>query len=206
MEIESQTKQAGRDRQGRKLAASGSLPRIVAGARQRSAQESAGRSRDVHAERVAHAQARLAEAEEAVRDDDAIRISLPGTAVPAGRTVLTVTGLDGSWMPWRSGGSGPRRRTIRDAEMEMEMEMGDGDGGNGDGADGALAELIVRGPERIALTGPNGSGKTTLLRIIAAQLDRARTQRAGDDRVLAGRCRTARSATCRSASTCSTTR
>jgi ATPase subunit of ABC transporter with duplicated ATPase domains len=29
-----------------------------------------------------------------------------------------------------------------------------------------LAELIVRGPERIALTGPNGAGKTTLLRAI----------------------------------------
>ncbi|MFD1542634.1 ABC-F family ATP-binding cassette domain-containing protein [Nonomuraea guangzhouensis] len=30
-----------------------------------------------------------------------------------------------------------------------------------------LAELVVRGPERIALLGPNGSGKTTLLRRIA---------------------------------------
>jgi ATPase subunit of ABC transporter with duplicated ATPase domains len=30
-----------------------------------------------------------------------------------------------------------------------------------------LAELVVRGPERIALTGPNGAGKTTLLRAIA---------------------------------------
>ncbi|HLK75950.1 MAG TPA: ATP-binding cassette domain-containing protein, partial [Streptosporangiaceae bacterium] len=30
-----------------------------------------------------------------------------------------------------------------------------------------LAELILRGPERIALTGPNGAGKTTLLRAIA---------------------------------------
>ena len=30
-----------------------------------------------------------------------------------------------------------------------------------------LAELIVRGPERIALVGPNGAGKTTLLRAIA---------------------------------------
>jgi ATPase subunit of ABC transporter with duplicated ATPase domains len=30
-----------------------------------------------------------------------------------------------------------------------------------------LAELTVRGPERIALTGPNGAGKTTLLRAIA---------------------------------------
>jgi ATPase subunit of ABC transporter with duplicated ATPase domains len=152
---ESQAKQAGRDRQGRKLAASGSIPPIVAGARQRAAQESAGRSRDVHAERVANAQARLAEAEEAVRDDDAIRISLPGTAVPAGRTVLTVRGLDGPWLPWRPA-----------------QPAGDG-GGTADTADpGALAELIVTGPERIALTGPNGAGKTTLLRIIAGHLDR----------------------------------
>ena len=153
--IESQAKQAGRDRQGRKLAASGSLPRIVAGARKRAAQESAGRSRDVHAERIADAQARLAEAEEAVRDDDAIRISLPGTAVPAGRTVLAVAGLDGSWMPWRRSEAA--------------------------GDDGALAELIVGGPERIALTGPNGAGKTTLLRIIAGQLTRRELDRPDRD-------------------------
>jgi len=46
---EAQTKQARRDRQGRKLAESGSLPRIVAHARKRHAQESAGRSRELHA-------------------------------------------------------------------------------------------------------------------------------------------------------------
>ena len=140
-ETDSQAKQAGRDRQGRKLAASGSIPRIVAGGRQRAAQESAGRSRDVHAERVANARARLAEAEEAVRDDGTIKLSLPGTAVPAGRTVLTVRGLARPWLPWRPA------EAVR--------------------GDGALAELIVGGPERIALTGPNGAGKTTLLRIIA---------------------------------------
>ena len=33
---------------------------------------------------------------------------------------------------------------------------------------GALAEFIVRGPERIALVGPNGAGKTTLLRAITS--------------------------------------
>jgi ATPase subunit of ABC transporter with duplicated ATPase domains len=37
---------------------------------------------------------------------------------------------------------------------------------------GALADLIVRGPERIALTGPNGAGKTTLLRAIAGLAER----------------------------------
>jgi ATPase subunit of ABC transporter with duplicated ATPase domains len=46
---------------------------------------------------------------------------------------------------------------------------------------GALAGLIVRGPERIALTGPNGSGKTTLLRIIAGQLVRRDLDGAGLD-------------------------
>ena len=43
---------------------------------------------------------RLDEAEQAVRDDAEIRVELPGTAVPAGRTVLTVTGLAGAhWHP-----------------------------------------------------------------------------------------------------------
>jgi ATPase subunit of ABC transporter with duplicated ATPase domains len=120
---QAQTKQARRDRQGRKLAASGSLSRAAASDRKRSAQESAGRSRDLHAERLQAARGRLDEAEHAVRDDAEIRVDLPATAVPAGRTVLTLTGT--------------------------------------------LAELIVRGPERIALTGPNGGGKTTLLRAIA---------------------------------------
>jgi ATPase subunit of ABC transporter with duplicated ATPase domains len=140
-----QTKQARRDRQGRALAASGSIPRIVAHARKRAAQETAGRSREIGLERVAAAEARLAEAEEAVRDDDTIRISLPGTAVPAGRTVLTVRGFDGAWLPWRSAVSP-------------------------DEAPGALDELVVRGPERVALTGPNGSGKTTLLRHVTGEL------------------------------------
>ncbi|MER8232683.1 ABC-F family ATP-binding cassette domain-containing protein [Streptomyces sp. NPDC094049] len=32
------------------------------------------------------------------------------------------------------------------------------------------ADLSVRGPERIALTGPNGSGKTTLMRLVSGEL------------------------------------
>src|SRR5689334_25103693 len=96
--IDAQVKQARRDRMGRKVAASGGLPRIVAHARKRAAQETAGRSRGLHSERLEAARGRLDEAEQAVRDDAEIRVDLPGTAVPAGRTVLTVTGLDGT--PW----------------------------------------------------------------------------------------------------------
>ena len=44
--VDAQVKQARRDRMGRKVAASGSLPRIVSYARKRAAQETAGRSRD----------------------------------------------------------------------------------------------------------------------------------------------------------------
>src|SRR5689334_4687762 len=143
--VEAQVKQARRDRMGRKVAASGGLPRIVAYARKRAAQETAGRSRGLHSERLEAARGRLDEAEQAVRDDAEIRVDLPGTAVPAGRTVLTVTGLDGTrWHP------APATPPTLDAPPVS-----------------TLAELIVRGPERIALTGPNGAGKTTLLRAIA---------------------------------------
>jgi ATPase subunit of ABC transporter with duplicated ATPase domains len=141
--IETQVKQAKRDRQGRAVAASGSLPRIVAGGRKRAAQVTAGKGREIALARIAGAKERLAEAEEAIRGDASIRISLPGTAVPAGRTVLTVRGLGAPWAPWH--------------------ETADGEPGDV----GRLAELTVRGPERVALTGPNGAGKTTLLRALA---------------------------------------
>jgi ATPase subunit of ABC transporter with duplicated ATPase domains len=69
------------------------LPRIVAGAMKRSAQESAGRSDDVHAKRVNQAQTQLDGAERVLRDDDAIVLDLPDTNVPAGRTVFSGDGL-----------------------------------------------------------------------------------------------------------------
>jgi len=159
--VESQVKQARRDRMGRAVAASGSLPRIIAGGRKQAAQVSAGKARDIALDRIAGAKDRLNEAEVALRDDQTIRISLPGTAVPTGRTVLTAGGLDRPWAPWH---------------WPAENAGGHGNADYADGGDiadhragdvGRLAELIVRGPERIALTGPNGAGKTTLLRALA---------------------------------------
>ena len=153
--VEAQVKQARRDRMGRQVAASGSIPRIVAHARKRAAQETAGRSRELHSERLQTARDRLEEAEQAVRDDAEIRVDLPGTAVPAGRTVLTVTGLDGAhWHPASPPPGAPPAPSAPPATPESPPVA-------------TLTELIVRGPERIALTGPNGAGKTTLLRAIA---------------------------------------
>ncbi|MBC6457346.1 ribosomal protection-like ABC-F family protein [Actinomadura sp. HBU206391] len=64
------------------------LPKIVAGAMKRRAQESAGRSNETHAARLSDARARLDEAGRAVRDEQKIALELPGTNVPAGRTVF----------------------------------------------------------------------------------------------------------------------
>ncbi|MFA1544044.1 ABC-F family ATP-binding cassette domain-containing protein [Actinomadura monticuli] len=131
---EAHVKLARRQRYGKKMQENKREPKIVMGARKRAAQESAGKHRIMHEERLAGARTRLSEAEEGVREDAEIRVELPATRVPAGRTVVTVTGL-----------TAPEPET------------------------GTLTELIVRGPERIAVTGPNGSGKTTLLRALTGE-------------------------------------
>lgn len=114
------------------------LPKIVAGARKRRAQESAGRVDRVGAARVDDARDRLEEAERAVRDDNTLVLDLPDTVVPAGRDVLTTNGL-----------------RLRSGDRPILDDV----------------DLSVRGPERIALTGPNGTGKSTLLRIVTADVE-----------------------------------
>ncbi|MCL3992723.1 ABC-F family ATP-binding cassette domain-containing protein [Streptomyces lavenduligriseus] len=87
-------KLARRKRYGQKMYDSKREPKIVMGARKRAAQESAGKHRVLHEERLAEARERLDEAVEAVRDDDEIRVELPYTAVPPGRQVLTLENLE----------------------------------------------------------------------------------------------------------------
>jgi ATPase subunit of ABC transporter with duplicated ATPase domains len=69
------------------------LPKIIAGAMKRSAQESAGKADDVHAKRLAEARTQLDEAERALRDEDTIVLDLPDTDVPVGRTVFHGEGI-----------------------------------------------------------------------------------------------------------------
>jgi ATPase subunit of ABC transporter with duplicated ATPase domains len=69
------------------------LPKIVAGKLKRDAQESAGKSDDVHAKRVSQARAQVEEAEQALRDDDVLVLDLPDTDVPVGRTVFHGEGI-----------------------------------------------------------------------------------------------------------------
>lgn len=86
-------KVARRQRHNKKLDAQRRAPRIVAGAHKRSSQEAAGKLRGLHEDRLQEARERLDTASDAVRDDAEIRIRLPHTAVPAGRTVLSAQGL-----------------------------------------------------------------------------------------------------------------
>ncbi|MET8964672.1 ABC-F family ATP-binding cassette domain-containing protein [Streptomyces sp. NPDC004074] len=90
---DAQVKLARRKKYGQKMWDQKREPKIVMGARKRAAQESAGKHRIMHEERLADARERLDEAVEAVRDDDEIRIDLPYTAVPPGRSVLTLRDL-----------------------------------------------------------------------------------------------------------------
>ncbi|MFC6080113.1 ribosomal protection-like ABC-F family protein [Sphaerisporangium aureirubrum] len=64
------------------------LPKIFAGTMKRNAQESAAKADETHAARMNDARTRLDEASRALRDDQKIALDLPGTNVPAGRTVF----------------------------------------------------------------------------------------------------------------------
>ncbi|MGW6241339.1 ABC-F family ATP-binding cassette domain-containing protein [Streptomyces sp. NPDC055094] len=90
---EAQQKLAKRVRYGQKMYDSKREPRAVMRMRKRTAQESAGKHRIMHTERLAEARQRLDEAADAVRDDDEIRIELPHTTVHPGRGVLTLRDL-----------------------------------------------------------------------------------------------------------------
>ncbi|RIV39193.1 ribosomal protection-like ABC-F family protein [Micromonospora radicis] len=116
------------------------LARIVAGGLKRSAQESAGRAQQTHANRVSDAQGRLDEASRALRDEQTLTLDLPETDVPAGRTLIE-----------------GRQLQLRYDSRPLFADDG--------------LELTIRGPERIALTGPNGVGKSSLLRLLTGELE-----------------------------------
>ncbi|MFJ9061057.1 ABC-F family ATP-binding cassette domain-containing protein [Streptomyces sp. NPDC102409] len=105
---EARVKVARRQRHNKKMDAERRAPRIVAGAHKRSSQEAAGRLRGLHEDRLQEARERLDTASEAIREDAEIRVRLPHTAVPAGRTVLSLHGLR------------PRFGALRDGELHVQ--------------------------------------------------------------------------------------
>ncbi|MFF5897379.1 ABC-F family ATP-binding cassette domain-containing protein [Streptomyces argenteolus] len=91
---EAHVKLARRRRYGQKMWDTKREPKAVMGQRKQTAQESAGKHRIMHTERLAQARERLDEAVGAVRDDEAIRIELPRTRVRPGLGVLLLRDLE----------------------------------------------------------------------------------------------------------------
>ncbi|MFC9246150.1 ABC-F family ATP-binding cassette domain-containing protein [Streptomyces sp. NPDC057136] len=109
---ETRIKVARRERHSKKMDAQRRAPRIVAGERKRSAQESADKLRGVQEDRLGEARERREEAADAIRADAEIRVNLPHTAVPAGRTVLSLHELRPGYGRLREGNlhvQGPER-------------------------------------------------------------------------------------------------
>jgi len=90
--VDTQVVIARRKRYGDKMAES--LPKIVASAKKRSAQESAGKLKGTHQQRLEEARDRLDQARERVRDDREVLIDLPATVVPRGQTALLLDGVE----------------------------------------------------------------------------------------------------------------
>lgn len=88
--IEAELKLAGRQRIADRDSASKRAPRIIMKTWGMQAEKSAAKHRDIHDDRLQRAESSLADAEARVREDRSVRIELPATRVPAGRTVLTV--------------------------------------------------------------------------------------------------------------------
>ncbi len=90
---DARTKLDRRLRYGHRAEVEKRVPKIVAGMRKRSAQESAGKLRNNHLEKVDDAEAALTAAENRLRDDREIRVALPSTTVYSGQKVVDVDGL-----------------------------------------------------------------------------------------------------------------
>lgn len=87
--IDTRIKLDRRLRYGKKMEEQKREPKIIMGARKRAAQESAGKLRGTHTDRVDDARSSLSAAEDLVRDDREIRVDLPATRVHPGQVVLT---------------------------------------------------------------------------------------------------------------------
>lgn len=139
---------------------SAGLPKIFAGTLKRRAQESAGRSNETHSARVGEAKARLDEAGRALRDDQRIVVELPGTRVPAGRTLFVGEGMriryeerdvfagDGAALtirgPERIALTGPNGAGKSTLLRLLHGDLEPGDGGRVRRADGRVAYLSQR--------------------------------------------------------------
>jgi len=131
-------RQSHRMANGGKQAGKGGIPRAVAGARKRRAQETLGKIKNTQESIVDCATRKLNSARALARERNIINVDMPQTAVPNGKLLLEAEKLNFRYP------------------------------GTSAFLFGEPLNFSVSGPERLAITGPNGSGKSTLLRLILA--------------------------------------
>ena len=86
--VEARIKLDRRQRYGKKMWEQKREPKIIMGKRKREAEQSAGKLRNNHLEKLDDARAALVEAEKLIRDDREIRVELPQTQLYPGNVVL----------------------------------------------------------------------------------------------------------------------
>ena len=86
-----ETALARRSRQGRTLAGSGSIPRILANTRKSAAEANAGRARAAIAARIVDQQVHVAEVQSRLRPEHSIRVDLPDPRLPESKRVLQLS-------------------------------------------------------------------------------------------------------------------
>ncbi|NLO91224.1 MAG: ABC-F family ATP-binding cassette domain-containing protein [Elusimicrobia bacterium] len=121
---------------GKRKAAAGGMPTIIAGGLKRKAQGSLGRLKLRHDGAVEGARQRLAQARARIRESNIISVDMPRTELQQGKLLLRLEKFN-----FRYADSAP-------------WLFGQG------------LDLELCGPERAALRGPNGCGKSTLLKLL----------------------------------------
>lgn len=129
---------------GRKLRKSGSIDKMGANSKQGRSERSQSMLRIKEQRLVQQAQTTLKTAKEKIEITDEIRINIPASSVPKGKIILEIADLCFDYSNTNKGAG--RTKLIYNFN------------------------LILQGPERIALTGDNGSGKTTLVNLILGHL------------------------------------
>ena len=87
---ETRERQARREAQGQRSAATANMPKILLGGRKRQAQQTGARIRAVTEREVEERHARVRTAQQRVEERERPRFDLPSTGLPAGRTVLAM--------------------------------------------------------------------------------------------------------------------
>jgi ATPase subunit of ABC transporter with duplicated ATPase domains len=85
-------KKARKDAAGKRKAARGGAPRILTGAMKRRAEVSSGELQNISERQIADAEAAAKAAQERIEILEAMKVSLPSTRLPAGKTVLALRG------------------------------------------------------------------------------------------------------------------